>query len=244
MRRPIQQTDTSWTKQREQLRLAIATTIERLSRNYVVRGSFGHDDFHLASDGLSSFSDLDLLYPNCIEPERFQRAQRVEQLLMSEWGIRVRVSVQPADMYVTLSPSDSRFLSIGEYLRHRGEYYGDRDRSRYLLAKTTLATLRQSYDERYVATAGRLASPASDRALAVKLGSASEFEVPEAQQLLRTGPREAAEFGKILESAEPLDAVHKGYVRQLSLRVNIPIWLRSLVSSLVENASTTGPVCP
>jgi hypothetical protein len=244
MRRPVPQMDTNWTRQREQLRLAIVTTTERISRNYVVRGSFGHDDFHVTSHGLNTFSDLDLLYPDCMEPERFQRARRVEERLMSECGIRIRVSVQPADMYVTLSPSDSRFLSIGEYLRHRGEYSSDKDRSCYLLAKTTLATLRRNSDERYVATASRLASSASDRALAVKFGSANGFEVLEALLLLRRGPREAVEFANILEWAEPFEAVHRAYVQQLSLRTNIPTWLRLLVISLVENANGSGPTCP
>lgn len=223
-----------WTQERKQLRHDIRTTVRRASPMYVVRGSFGHGDFHLSRNGQTSFSDLDLLYPGCGDLERVHRAQSIQELLDVEHGLRLRVSVQPADMYTSLSPSDSRYLAIGEYLRHCDEYARDAARSSYLLAKATLAVLRSGAQERYGETADRLRCSASRHALCVKLGMYESFEFSEAQQLLTSGPPEAADLVAVVRHGAPDEEIRRRYAKEIRLRISIPIWLRELVASLVE----------
>ena len=225
---------------RNRLRRAVVAAVRQVSPVYVVRGSFGHGDFHLLGDNWISFSDLDLLYPGVREPERFHCARQVQKQVATQCDLQVRVSVQPADMYTRLSPSDSRYLSIGEYLRHRFEYSGDLLRSSYLLAKTTLSVLRQSADERYRETARRLGSPTAMLALHIKLGKEASFDISEAQELLARGPSEATEFLEMLENNSSPAEVQRKYLDELALRTEVPIWLRTLVASLVEGLPQRG----
>lgn len=208
--------------------------VDGLPRDYRLRGSFAYGDFHYDTKDNRTLSDLDLLYP-CSEVERHRKAQAVQSRLQ-ERGIRVRVSVQPANHHAALTLADSRYVVIGEYLRHCYEVRTDVAASSYLRAKTALGIVRRLPDERYSDTAAAMNTAASRLALDVKVGMRQNFSARDAADVIRDARIHAPEISLMLEllaDDPPGPDAYAYYVNDLDRRPSISPWLRELMTRLV-----------
>ena len=166
----------------------------------------------------------------------------MEHRLLVRYGIRLRVSVQPADHFTSLSTADGRFLAIGEYLRHHFEYADDSARTSYLLAKTGLSLLRTAADERYSAIASAVNTAEARLALWVKLGHTRAFSRDEAFTLLCTQRGEGDEarcMRQLLDARLTADA-YRAYLTELRTRTKIDPWLKNLMWQLISDAMPGG----
>lgn len=101
------------------LRNAVSTAVRvscvELNPKFRLKGSFARGDFHLARDGRTSFSDVDLLLPDDGR-DRHDWERDVREAIESR-GWCLRVSVQHHDYLRGVSVEDSLLLAYAESVR-------------------------------------------------------------------------------------------------------------------------------
>lgn len=226
---------------RARLHRGLVDAVAACGPEYAIRGSWRWNDFHMTTRcPVVSYSDLDLVLDGCGEQDRHRRAAVVRRAVLLATGHDIRVSVQPKDHHAALTLPDSRFLVLGEYLRHGREHPAGSPKRDYLLAKSALGLLRARPEERYPQIASRLGTPYAAAAAAVKLGDRSALGAHTTQALLSTGVGipEAALLIR-LAPADTIDTqVYDDWLDDLASRQSIPPWLGSLMRSLVAAART------
>lgn len=199
-----------------------------------LRGSFSHDDFHLAAAGTMTMSDVDLVVEDMGKGKRDHLTAQIAEAIRAATGLSMPVSAHPRDTFRPLSRPDASFLAIGEFLRHIDECAQDSVRRSFIYAKICLLILRERQQERYVETAMRISTQEAKLAARVKLGIAEDFPLGSAVTLLKTSPSaEANLFAEQCVNRYPDGQFREWYVRSLRARRTIDSWLRNYVANKI-----------
>jgi len=220
----------------ERLRL-VEDILRRHHLSNAIRGSWKHNDFHLAPTGELTRSDLDLVVEGLSPTER----QQTQSTLQADIGnsMLLRVSVHGADSLLKMSLADSFILNIGEFISKTRELKaGDPDYD-YTLAKITLLLSRSFPEERYAAVAARIDAPEVHLALNVKLGLESVFPPEKAELLLRSS---AYPIVREFVAGHIMGAPSPAFVDTIRNRVrhcqSIDLWLQEYLVSKMGGTAT------
>lgn len=141
-----------------------------------IRGSWKHGDFHLNSQGLSSYSDIDLMVPDMSGHKRRELSSQLSSRIKREVGMKVPVSIHFDSSLTNISLHDAKLLCFPEYLyqlfKIKRLKTGQTD---YINAKFSLLLLRKSTSERYYDTCSRINTDLSTKAYQVKIGCSNIF---------------------------------------------------------------------
>jgi hypothetical protein len=220
--------DVEYVAQRYRLANGVRQAIASFHATLRLRGSFAYGDFHLDRHSGSSCSDIDTVGSDLPPAELGSYSDRLSQVVYSYVGIRLRVSIHPAERFMALSPQDARFLAIAEYLRH-SPTCGD-DALPVLRAKVSLLVVRENQAERYVETARRIGTRPARLALRTKLGYDRNFSVDGAAALLSDATTEGDLFLRRCILNGPTHAFVEEYVACLRRRTGVHPWLRQYLA--------------
>jgi hypothetical protein len=227
----------------ERRRMTLKSIIDHFLRRrfpqLTLMGSFGYGDFHLRIDGSETYSDLDLVLLGCTDDVRFPLAERIAAGL-DELGVAISVSVQPGDMFSALHRTSSQFLHLGEFLRRSVPLDLDDPRLDYLRAKLCLSLLKRDVGCRY----SDVLEEYRDKARVphdVKLGRASVFSGPQLLALVDELTDVPPAMLAYVEVAGQTRSFGPGlanlYLRDLNKLPDIPDWLRTLMTRLIQDVS-------
>ncbi len=219
----------------KRLRL-IVDTLQRYHLFNALRGSWKHNDFHLAPTGTLTLSDLDLVVEG-MPPMECVQTQVTLQADFSN-SMSLRVSVHGADSLLKMSLADSFILNVGEFVSKTRELKASDPGYAYTLAKISLLLLRSFPEERYAAVAARIGTPEVALALDAKLGLESTFPTEKAALLLRSCTHSLArEFVEECVLMDPSPTFGNTIRNRIRCCKSIDPWLQEYLISKMDGVA-------
>ncbi|MCR6487201.1 hypothetical protein M8542_30665 [Amycolatopsis sp. OK19-0408] len=218
----------TWLNARQNLNAAVQSAIQETNPRFRLKGSFARGDFHLLRDGITTFSDIDLILPDDGRDRHAWEADVTRRMTTLGWPIRT--SVQHFDTIGVVGAADSQLLALAELVRfdaRRTEPFFDS----YILAKTCLTLLH--------AAPPKQASPALRRSAELaRRGFSTAFDAAWSIRLLRDLPDTPtlAHFRE-LASGHDVEGVRAWTIDRLKHSTVHP-WLRRRMTEILEEAGS------
>jgi len=169
---------------RSVLRQQIKEVFDNFSPYVRLRGSWEHNDFHLLPDGITTFSDLDVI---ALQSQADECAYLSDQIkTKTDQFISMRVSVHPNDDLNKVSFADAKVKNILEYIiSYRRDIHLGHAQNEYMKAKTLMLLLNKEEGNRYAEIRQQFDSPAIDSLYHIKIGTLDKMNIEYAAKLIK-----------------------------------------------------------